>query len=361
MPPAPSRPTCHQPSPTDTILRREGGNRGSVPPGSAVAALPRHLTAVRAHRTAPPAPPARIPSPPAGAGVPGIYGPAAPAPACLLQQGRPPLAAAPRPAPQVGEPQRGPPGECARSPPHPPPPPRGADLLRAAPLLSPLPPSPHHHTPGPVRGALGLGEKFPQVVVEVPRGGSGRGAAGQPHRAAGGAGAAEVPRRSRWVRGGGSSLFEYRFLSYNPPNFSERRIRRSQPCEARGRARLASRSALTAAGCRRCPRSPIRRGARRVSGRCLAGRFQKRGGVAVGVRHAPTSCGDGCGAAAPGGGTRSPASAAPGAVAERAASGCAALSRCFRAKPAAGKSREKKERQRWGCLLVTVLPPVVRR
>lgn len=120
MPPAPSRPTCHQPSPTDTILRREGGNRGSVPPGSAVAALPRHLTAVRAHRTAPPAPPARIPSPPAGAGVPGIYGPAAPAPACLLQQGRPPLAAAPHPAPQVGEPQRGPPGECARSPPHPP-------------------------------------------------------------------------------------------------------------------------------------------------------------------------------------------------------------------------------------------------
>lgn len=227
-------------------------------------------------------------------------------------------------------------------------------------FFPPIPP-PHHHAPGPVRGALGLGEKFPQVVVEVPRGGSGRGAAGQPHRAAGGAGAAEVPRRSRWVRGGGSSLFEYRFLSYNPPNFSERRIRRSQPCEARGRARLASRSALTAAGCRRCPRSPIRRGARRVSGRCLAGRFQKRGGVAVGVRHAPTSCGDGCGAAAPGGGTRSPASAAPGAVAERAASGCAALSRCFRAKPAAGKSREKKERQRWGCLLVTVLPPVVRR
>ncbi|XP_046768141.1 formin-like protein 16 [Gallus gallus] len=110
MPPAPSRPTCPQPNPTDTILRREGGNRGSVPPGSAVAALPRHLTAVRAHRTAPPAPPARIPSPPAGAGVPGIYGPAAPAPACLLQQGRPPLAAAPHPAPQVGEPQRGPPG-----------------------------------------------------------------------------------------------------------------------------------------------------------------------------------------------------------------------------------------------------------
>lgn len=86
-----------------------GGSR----PAPQCRGLPRHLiVAVAARARSPHRPPAPTvpPSPRTGAGVPGIYGPAAPAPACLLQYGRLRAAAAavPRRARprQVGEPCR---------------------------------------------------------------------------------------------------------------------------------------------------------------------------------------------------------------------------------------------------------------
>lgn len=233
MLPAPSRPTCPQPSPTNTILRRDGGEPGVGPArlrsGSAAPSPDRRARAP--HRTAPP-PPASPPLP-RGRGCP-VYTapPPPPLPASCSRGGRrsPPRRARPRRWASRSGVLR----VSARGPPLR----RGVRTCCGRPRFSP-----HHHAPGPVSCALGLGEKFPQVA-EVPRRGSGRGAAGQPHRAAGGAGAAEVPR----PLGPRRLLTEYYFLSCNRPNFSGHRIRRSQPCEARSRAHLAARPYLAPFG-----------------------------------------------------------------------------------------------------------------